>query len=220
MNRLPYYVLALLVILLGEVWIMGHQQRTTYMPQSLLAPIAWEAPIFADGFDSACWLPGRTWVKKASISYGVYPAQRLNLDVTQWDNLWGYNNTTAPRVSWPGVGGASPVNIEMPANGFLCTAFVYRAPYSGKFSNPSFVNGPNVSQDIVAHNGLMPTPGCIARDVPTSDANLVQWKGATNNPTGSCNLVNGTTYYVRQWFTRPADCAKPNCVIGSVSYHN
>lgn len=182
---------------------------------------AWEPPIFVDGFDSACWMPGRTWIKRESISYGVYPAQRLNLDTTVWDNVWGYNDTKAQHPKpWPGVGGAAPVNIAMPAAGFTCRAFTYHAPRTGKFSNPSYAAGPNVSQDIVTRAGIHPTPGCIANDVPHSDANLVQWKGTTNNPTGSCNLRDGTTYYVRQWFTRPADCTKPNCVMGSVSYHD
>lgn len=190
----------------------------------LLASLGATDGIFANGFDGACFVPGRQWVKRATVSYGTYPKpERVNLEVTTWTGLWGYNNTTAPATPWPGVGGASPVLKAFPRDGFLCAKFTTPANLasrSGKFSNPSYYKGPNVTMKIVDRFGLMPTPGCIAQNVPTSDANLVQWKGTPNNPTGSCNLQPETNYYVLQYFTDPTACANQTCIIGSVSYHN
>lgn len=184
---------------------------------------AWEPPIFVDGFDSACFVPGRHWVKRATVSYGTYPKpERVNLDVTTWTGLWGYNNTTAPATPWPGVGGASPVLKVFPRDGFLCAKFttpVNIASFVGHFSNPSYIAGPNVTMKTVNRFGIMPTPGCIATNVPTDDSNLLSWKGTPNAPSSQCNLMPSTDYYVLEWFTEPV-CTNPNCIIGSVSYHN
>lgn len=198
---------------------------TTYFatrPTVELAASQWESPIFADGFDSACWMAGKEVLTKSSVSYGVYPTSRPNLMVTEWDNVWGYNNTTSPQVPWPGVGGSGPVFKGVKPNVLLCVHFHTPpniATMNGSFKNPSYIAGPNTSMKMVARNGLMPTPGCFADNVATSDANFIGWKGSKNNPTGSCNIEPDADYYVLQWITDGV-CSGQNCIIGSVSYHN
>ena len=188
----------------------------------LLASLSATDGIFSNGFDGPCFVPGRKLIKTMSVSYGVYPPQRFFLDITDWNNVWGYNNTTAPQVPWPGVGGASPVMKGFPPDGFTCSKFTTPAniaSFVGHFSNPSYIAGPNVTMKIVDRFGIMPTPGCIAANVPTDDSNLVSWKGTPNAPSSQCNLAPNTDYWVLEWFTEAA-CTNLNCIIGSVSYHN
>ena len=194
---------------------------------SALATLALAASpdyVFADGFDSACWVQGRTLVSRTTITYGVYPQpKRENATVATWDGLWGFNNAgSALPVPWPGVGGAAPV-VYLRRGDFLCSSFTTSplvAGLNGSFKNPSYVAGPNVTFDIVRQNGTLPMPGCRAVNVPTSDANLVQWKGTPSAPASWCNLLPSTRYYVRQYFTDPAACKAATCPLGTVSYHN
>jgi hypothetical protein len=206
--------------------------------------------LFADSFEapSSCAatittpIGPRTRVTVADVSYGVYQAQRRGIDLREWDNFWGYNNTTSPRVGWPGVGGASPVIRVFPRAGYL--ALHFRTPdlpaaasMTGGFSNPSFVAGPNVIMAISTHCGdferHLPTPGCVVHresagadpwsGVPTSDANLAKWKFTPNAPGSQCNLQPATDYYVNVTLANDAtDCPIPrtSCVVGVVSYHN
>ncbi len=174
----------------------------------------------------------RTLLTRSNISYGVYPAQRPNVDVSQWDNIWGHNSTTDTGTPWPGVGGASPVLGSFARASYIGAHFRTTSDTTrlGHFSNPSFVAGPNVTMAISTQCGdfsaHLPTPGCIATDVPPSDANLVSWKLTPNNPTGSCNLQPNTDYYVNMTFTDPAAIVNgcpsgaTTCFIGAVSYHN
>lgn len=211
----------------------------------VLAPLAaqadddlWGQQIFTDRFDAdidTCpqqiTLPdgsARQLVTRASISYGVYQAERKNIRVTEWEDVWGYNDTRATTpVPWPGVGGAAPVIRVFPAGGYLCLHFHTPADVasrSGTFSNPSYVAGPDVTMAVSALPGdfsaALPTPGCLVRNVPTSDGNLILWKGTSNAPGSWCNLQPDADYYVNIAFALQTGCETSNCVIGSVSYHN
>jgi len=205
---------------------------------SAMADGVWGEVIFGDRFDASIdscppvvTLPDgstRNLVARASISYGVYQAERSNVDVTEWDNMWGYNNVQlpTPRV-WPGVGGAAPVIRVFPARGYLCMHFhtpANMSAFSGTFSNPSYVAGPDVTMAISALPGdfsaALPSPGCLVRDAPTSDHNLVLWKGTPNAPGSWCNLQPDSDYYANVTFASVNECSTANCVIGSVSYHN
>lgn len=172
----------------------------------------------------------RTLVARASIVFGATGrGLRPSADVSTWDGLLGFGETSVIATPWPGVGGASPVVINFPARGYICAKF--RTPTNvstrnGHFSNPSYILAQSPSQtmaistvggDFSAH---LPTPGCVVRNVPASDANLLQWKGTANNPTGSCNLSPNTDYYLNITLGDVPGCAKPNCALGVVSYHN
>jgi len=200
----------------------------------------WGQEIFNDSFEDASTcspqvvLPDgstRNLLATANITYGTYPLSRNNLDMGLWDDIWGYNNTTSPQVPWPGVGGAAPVIRFFPRHAYIGAHFHTPASsgYNGHFSNPSFVIGPNIHMAISKRCGdfgaYLPTPGCLARDVPTADSNLVSWKFTANAPAGYCNLQPDSDYYVNIVITDPDTTVEcpidyPNCPVGTVSYHN
>lgn len=172
----------------------------------------------------------RTLVTRVSIVYGATGrGLRPNADVTTWDGLLGFGEGSSVATPWPGVGGASPVMINFPARGYICAKF--RTPANmptrnGGFRNPTYIRDQSPSQtmaistvggDFSAH---LPTPGCLVRNVPASDGNLVQWKGLTNNPTGSCNLQPSTDYYLNITLGDAPACTRVTCALGVVSFHN
>lgn len=173
----------------------------------------------------------RTLLTTASINYGVYPTVRPNVDLLQWDNIWGHNSTVDPVTPWPGVGGASPVIRQFPRTAYLCAHFRTTADTTrlGQYVNPSLVAGPNVTMAISTSGGdfadHLPTPGCYESNFPTSDATIMSWKLTANNPTGSCNLQPNTDYYLNLMFTQSASTVEclasaTYCQIGLVNYHN
>jgi len=174
----------------------------------------------------------RTLLTTSGISYGVYPQQRPNVNVTEWNNIWGYNNTTASSPTpWPGVGGASPVLRNFTRTSYIGAHFRTGSStsWTGNFSNPSFAAGPNVTMAISTVCGdfsdHLPTPGCLTQDVPTADANLVKWKFTTNAPGSYCNLQPNTDYYVNMMFTDHTSTVECSaglsvCNLSAVSYHN
>lgn len=201
--------------------------------------------IFADGFDGVKVCPivpavgcpavahtpwgDKRLVTKANISYGIYPALRLNVDITTWDGMFGYNSTTGPVTPWPGVGGAAPVIANFPSDGYICAKFTTptdMAKWHGGFLNPSYLRLASPSQTMAISkvggdfSSALPTVGCIAKNVPASDANLVQWKGTTNAPSSWCNLQPNTTYYVNMMIGSTPGCSSSRCYIGAVSTHN
>jgi hypothetical protein len=200
----------------------------------------WGQEIFHDAFEDAGSCPSniilpdgseRSLLVHANITYGNYPQVRPYVDVRFWDNVWGYNNTVSPQVGWPGVGGAAPVIGLFPRVSY--TAAHFHTPVTsgsnGSFSNPSYVNGPPITMAISRRCGdfddYMETVGCLARDVPTSDAVLVRWKFTANAPGSFCNLQPDTDYYVNVIIGDPAStdgCPawSSTCTVGTVSYHN
>ena len=171
----------------------------------------------------------RALVTRASITYGATGQRARILDITTWDGLLGFGETSTEAVPWPGVGGAAPVIRAFPRNGYICAKL--RAPANvstrlGGFSNPSYLRAlsPTLTMSISRNGGDfaggLDTPGCLVRNVYAADANLLQWKGTTNNPTGSCNLQPNTDYYLNITFGDAPGCSTAACALGVVSYHN
>lgn len=205
----------------------------------------WGQMIFNDGFENPftpqrrITLPDgtfRTLQQFSNISYGVYPAERPHVNVTTWDGLFAYNNTTSPPVGWPGVGGAAPVLRDFGRYNYIAAHFKTPADiarWNGGFSNPSYIAPPDPSKPTMRllvtfaisrypgdfSRGLV-TPGCIARNVPASDVALVQWKGTSNAPGSWCNEPPSTDLWVNWIISDPSQCPRPICLTGSVSKHN
>ena len=158
----------------------------------------------------------------SNITYGVYGSPvRSNVDLSQWNNIWGHNSTTDAITPWPGVGGSAPVLRQFNRGSYFGAHFKTGA-YTGinaSFLAPSGVGGPNVSMAISKACGdfaaQLPTPGCVKTNIPTSDTTMVLWKFSGNNPTGYCNLQPDTDYYVNMMFTNSTSTVE--CVSGSTT---
>lgn len=209
---------------------------------AIIATSASAAPvgsIFRNGFDPPI-PPGcpatitvvdgttRTLLRSGRVTYGPIGVRARVADLTTWDGIWGHGSPTDPVTAWPGVGGAAPVIRAFPKNAYVCAKFttfpVMTTANSGSFTNPSYVNGPNLTMAITKTPAAimqgLPSPGAIQRDVPTSDANLVSWKGGYNAPASWANLEPSTTYYVVLYVTNPASVTGTTTLVGPVSYRS
>lgn len=168
-------------------------------------------------------------VARAAITYGATGQRPRSLDISTWDGLLGFGETSIVATPWPGVGGAAPVIRSFPRNGYVCAKF--RTPAnvgtrSGNFSNPSYLRdlSPTLTMSISRNGGDfaggLDTPGCLVRNVYAKDGNLIHWKGTPNAPASWCNLAPNTEYYLNITFGDTPGCAGATCALGVVSYHN
>jgi len=173
----------------------------------------WGEVVFADAFEGLATCPStvlvpdgttRTRLFNSNISYGVFPPFRPAAYLGEYDNIWGHNTPYDGVTAWPGVAGAAPVIKEFHRWNYIAAHF--RTPstvspgFASRFVNPTAIGGPNSTMAISRACGdfanHLPTPGCLSRDVPTADAQMVYWQFSTWSPQTACNLETDTDYYV------------------------
>jgi hypothetical protein len=174
----------------------------------------WNEVIFADSMESMSSCPDtitvpdgtqRTRLIKSDIQYSVYQIVRPAMDVTEWDNVWGYNGLEPGNpVPWPGVSGSAPRLLNFSRWNYVGihfkTPFIVPPGSAGRIVNPSAVGGPYTTLAISRQCGdfsqNLPTSGCIRRDVSHSDYTLAYYQFTQNNPDYACNLEPDTDYYI------------------------
>lgn len=77
--------------------------------------------IFSDGFELA------TSLTRLTTSDVRYPntgnSLRYDVDVTQYDNIWGHATNSDPVVPWPGRNGAVPTLLDFGKTEYICAQF-------------------------------------------------------------------------------------------------
>jgi len=70
----------------------------------------------------------------------------------------------------------------------------------GSYVNPASVASPYTTISISRACGdfaqQLPSPGCLARDVPSADTRTIFWQFNTSSPTIACDLRPDTDYYI------------------------
>jgi hypothetical protein len=197
--------------------------------------------IFADSFeiDTACHdlitLPdgtARTLITTSHITYGVGGAQRWNMDMTRWDNIWGAASTVGAIAPWPGPTAASPVIRQFTRDGYIGAKFHVPAGFSpahfGQYVHGINVPGPpvRVSYSLICGD-FDPAPGmgCGVREYWPDDLSTgLQWKIDSTNP-NFCALQQDTDYYlnialVDVLSTDQCSYANPSCDVYLQHTHN
>ena len=101
------------------------------------------------GDDGTCHGPtGLTRLTQSNITYGpVNLSARPNVDVKEWNNIWGHATTGDAVTPWPGVNGAGPVIRQFGRTTFLAAHFntgSHGEPNYGVLAYASNIGGPNV----------------------------------------------------------------------------
>jgi hypothetical protein len=164
-----------------------------------------------------------TRVTRSNISYGVYPTPvRPNVNLTEWENIWGHANVNDSVTPWPGVHGAGPVIRSMARRGFVAAHFNtsnYDVPTYGSLTYPSNVGGPNIDIKISPICGDFSentaNPGCLKLGAASDDNPAIRWKFGTGNVVYYCNLQPHTDYYVNIRFSDPYSAVE--CPVNSVN---
>lgn len=174
--------------------------------------------LMTDGFEppGACVNPpGLTRVTTSSISYGVYPTPvRPNVDVREWDNIWGHFGATDPVQPWPGFNGSGPTLRNFARTHFLAAHFRTGATTTpfGFFTRP-FEGALAMDMTIATTCGRFTAPpGCVATNIGLPGNTLVSWTFATGNPL-KCILRPNTDYWVNIKYHDPDSTL--GCAAGS-----
>lgn len=174
-----------------------------------------------------------TLATRSNVSYGISgQAERQNVDLLEWNNIWGYATATGAQVPWPGAGGTLPFLKQFTRNGYLCAHFrtpsaSVAAPLTGFFTNPNYSDNPRVVMAISRTPGDftqdLPTAACRAdhqtgdadwSGFPMSDGQMLRWKFTENAPNFYCNLAPDTDYYVNLYVADPNEVTA-KCPQGS-----
>jgi hypothetical protein len=156
----------------------------------------------------------------------TYAGDRVNnVDVTQFENIWGRVSASNAPVPWPGAPGSTP-SIDMFArSGYIAASFVTlhdMASYIGMYVNVSYPPGPVIDASISQQCGDFAAGlgTCIVYQVPAQDQPMLHWRGA-NGPTLYCLLQPDTTYYVNMRLSNPDDgstyCGPDTCIVTTSS---
>lgn len=158
----------------------------------------------------------------SDITYGAAtPGTRANVDIREWDNIWGHASATDTVVAWPGIIGSSPNLKSFARTSFLSAHFKTPAnasPSSSKFGNftyPTYTAGENADMTISTTCGDFSPPvdtGCGVYNVASGDQAMVAWWFKTTN-TSFCHLQPNTDYYLNIKRTDPQ--AATECPSGA-----
>ena len=176
---------------------------------------------------------GLTRLVTSSISYGQpyndTDPTRNNVNVTEWNNIWGLASLTGSTpVSWPGVRGASVVIRQFGRDKFVAAHF--NTGSTPTTLNGNFVYGalaqPNLDMRISTVCGdFSPSTenaACLAEDVVGNGNSRMQWNRVNTN-SFYCHLAPNTDYYLNIKAHDPqstTNCAGTTCKIWLTNYPN
>jgi hypothetical protein len=173
------------------------------------------------GDGGSCQGPaGLTRLTQSNITYGpVNLTARPNVDVKEWNNIWGHGTPSDGVTPWPGVNGAGPVIRQFGRTNFLAAHFntgAHGEPTYGVLAYASNIGGPNVdiriSQTCGDFSANAANPACLVQ-AASDDSPAIRWKFGTGNTGSYCNLLPNTDYYINIKFHDPASPVE--CPVGS-----
>lgn len=178
---------------------------------ALLATVAMTGvpdQVFFGGMEADACPEGR--ILSSDVHWDV-GATLADVDLTQFENLWGRMSAADTPVAWPGVTGSTPTIEEFKRAGYIAAAFHTPSELSptlvGLFKNLSYGRGPALDFSIGACGDFSSTLGaCFVPNTPAIDQSMMHWR--TEQPTlFYCVVAPDTDYYVNLRLTDPDDAA-------------
>lgn len=179
--------------------------------------------IFKDGVDSGAACPASLWTPSATLTlrhtsdiWYLPTGVRHNVDVTEWDNIWGHIDALDGITAWPGVPGASPTIKTIGKTEYVAAKFHVPAAepstLNGTFKHVMYGGGPDIDAAISRTCGdFQPAEqGCWVHADPADDQAMLRWRMGTGSRF-YCHLDADTDYYFNIRFTDPHTLG-PDCV--------
>jgi hypothetical protein len=147
---------------------------------------------------------------------------RRNMDVTQWNNIWGHIDEFDDLMLWPGVPGASPTIRTVGRTEYIGASF--HVPIDalptllGRFKHVIYGGGPKVDATISRTCGDFETrdQGCWVRNWVNNDDYTLLWRVSSANRF-YCHLDPGADYFLNIRFSDPQttgpDCHGATCQL-------
>jgi hypothetical protein len=149
---------------------------------------------------------------------------RYNVDVREWENIWGHASPTDGTVPWPGRGNSAPVIADFGKYTYIAAHFYVPAgappTWLGWITHTDYNYGHDLTVSISAECGDF-SPGAQACYMQTlSGQPLVPWR---MNAGGFCHLQPNTDYYLNLKMTDPdqpsSTCSRNAevCAVGTAN---
>lgn len=140
---------------------------------------------------------------------------RHNVNVTEWDNIWGHINELDNLILWPGAPGASPTIRSIGKTEYVAAKF--HVPSTalptlyGTFKHVIYGGGPNIDMTISRTCGDFENlqQGCWVHDLPANDVQSLRWRVSSSN-SRYCHLDPGQDYFLNIRFSDPHTTG-PDC---------
>ena len=192
-----------------------HFARAACLSLLLVTPFSHAEDIIAwDGFESQGCPDGR--LASSDILYystSGWPIAR-DVDLTEWENIWGAAAPAGTLMSWPGQTSVTIVIQQFQRDRYIAAHF--RVPegttYTGFLNHGTYFAGAQLTGAISRWCGDFThvEPHCT-REAGAGEA-LIRWR--TEDSTGQCTLDPGD-YYVNIKLTDPsqqvAGCGSESC---------
>lgn len=170
--------------------------------------------LLSNGFETAACPYMQQENANVSWSYNLNPVLP-NVDVTEFQNVWGRASASDTPVPWPGKNGYAVMTINRPL--FFATRFTVPASglsptLHGRFSHGETVPGPNLSMAISPTCGDFDPPSTYCKVANAGPGVLmVGWKLPSGTAGNLCPLTPGQTYYANFKLTNPNAVDPMNC---------
>jgi len=170
--------------------------------------------VISNGFETTACPYVQQENANVSYSYNLTPVLQ-NVDVTQFQNVWGRNSANDTIVPWPGKNGYAVMTINRPlifATRFTVPASGLSTTLNGRFSHGATVPGPNLSMAISSTCGDFDPPSAFCKVGNAGPGvQMVGWQLPTGTAGNRCVLTPGQTYYANFKLTNPNAVDTMNC---------
>ncbi|HKE48427.1 MAG TPA: hypothetical protein VKB52_10205 [Rhodanobacteraceae bacterium] len=183
--------------------------------------------IFKDGMDSGASCPDTISSPHGPLNYRstsdilyLPNGVRHNVDVSEFDNIFGHIDALDDLTDWPGVPGTSPTIKTIGRNEYVGAAFhvPFTAPSSlyGRLKHVIYSGGPHIDASISRTCGdFEPVdPYCLALNSANDDQVFLTWR-VSAEMFHACTIEPDGDYFLNIRFTNPnensPDCAANAC---------
>jgi hypothetical protein len=178
-------------------------------------------PIFRDGFEASGTCPDGRQVL-ANIAYAGDDSEtiRYNVDVREWDNIWGHATVFDDTVPFPGRPNSAPIILNFGTTTYIAAHFHVPAgalPNTfGWLTHTEYNYGTDVESAISTACGDFDPTSQACYSAGASGQILFVW--AVPPPGTFCALQPGADYYLNLRATNP-DATGPDCDPAASTCH-
>lgn len=182
--------------------------------------------IFQDGFDGASSSCPANRQTLADFAYAGDDSlrSRYDVDVTEWENIWGHATALDAVVPWPGRSNSSPVFLNFGKSTYVAAHFLVPAgtppTWFGWITHTEYQYGTDLTGAISTICGDFTPAAQHCFTAGTSGQLIVPWRTSAGS---FCELTPGVDYYLNLKIRDPAQsnvsCAPSatDCIIGTAN---
>jgi hypothetical protein len=171
--------------------------------------------IFVGDFESpgTCPTGQQTRANFAYASDGGF-RQRLDVDVTEWANIWGHATALDDALPWPGNSFSTPIFLNFARSTYIAAHFQVPpgtpSTWYGWIVHTEYNYGADITTAISTRCGDFDPTDAACFSAGTSGQNMGPWRTAS---TGNlCHVPPPGDYYLNMKFRDPT-ISFPNCAV-------